>query len=90
MKSNITDLTLVIDRSGSMQQRREDAEGGVNAFAEAGAMGMKPGAVADYAMHKVGMAYEMTSKKISPMWSQHRKGEEVLDEFTDEERKKVM
>ena len=32
MKSNITDITLVVDRSGSMQQRREDAEGGVNAF----------------------------------------------------------
>ena len=27
MKSNLTDITLVFDRSGSMQQRREDAEG---------------------------------------------------------------
>ncbi|MCJ7628410.1 MAG: VWA domain-containing protein, partial [Longimicrobiales bacterium] len=32
MKPSITDITLVVDRSGSMQQRREDAEGGVNAF----------------------------------------------------------
>jgi len=32
MRANITDITLVVDRSGSMQQRREDAEGGVNAF----------------------------------------------------------
>ncbi len=32
----------------------------------------------------------MTAKKISRMRSQHRKGEEVLDEFTDEERKKMM
>ncbi len=210
MKANITDITLVVDRSGSMQQRREDAEGGVNAFiqqqaeeqgaavltlvqfdteyeilhrgvpidevpefrleprgmtalldavgrainetgirlnelkeadrpglvifvittdglenssteftqaqikemiehqqtkygwhftflganqdafAEAGAMGMQAGAVANYSMDKVGTAYEMTSKKISRMRSQHRKGEEVSDEFTDEERKKMM
>ena len=210
MRANITDITLVVDRSGSMQQRREDAEGGVNAFiqqqaeeqgaavltlvqfdteyeilhrgvpiddvpeyrleprgmtalldavgrainetgirlnglkeadrpglvvfvittdglenssteftrtqikemiehqqskygwhftflgvnqdafAEAGAMGMKASAVANYSMGKVGAAYEMTSQKISRMRSQHRKGEEVLDEFTDEERKKMM
>jgi uncharacterized protein YegL len=32
MRSDLTDITLVVDRSGSMQQIREDAEGGVNAF----------------------------------------------------------
>lgn len=32
MKSDLTDLTLVIDRSGSMEEIRSDAEGGVNAF----------------------------------------------------------
>lgn len=32
MRSDLTDVTLVIDRSGSMQQVRGDAEGGVNAF----------------------------------------------------------
>jgi hypothetical protein len=32
LKANITDITLVVDGSGSKQQRREDAEGGVNAF----------------------------------------------------------
>ena len=210
MKSTITDITLVVDRSGSMQERREDAEGGVNAFiqsqaqepekalltlvqfdteyeilhrgvpiagvpeyrleprgmtalldavgrainetgtrlsklkeadrpglvifvvttdglenssreftkaqikemiehqqskygwhftflganqdafAEGGAMGMKAGAVANYSMDRVSAAYAMTSEKISRMRSQHRKGEEVLDEFTDEERKNMM
>lgn len=209
MKPSITDITLVVDRSGSMQQRREDAEGGVNAFiqkqaeepgealltlvqfdteyeivhrgipiheapeyrleprgmtalldavgrainetkiridelkkadrpglvifvittdglenssveftkaqikemiekqqakygwhftflganqdafAEAGAMGMAAGAVANFAMDKVGAAYEMTSQKISRMRSQHRSGEDVKDEFTDEEREKM-
>ena len=34
MRSDLTHITLVIDRSGSMQEIREDAEGGVNAFIE--------------------------------------------------------
>ena len=34
MKSDLTDITLVVDRSGSMQEIRSDAEGGVNAFVE--------------------------------------------------------
>jgi uncharacterized protein YegL len=32
MKANLTDITLVVDRSGSMDQVKEDAEGGVNTF----------------------------------------------------------
>ena len=32
MRPDLTDITLVIDRSGSMQAIRHDAEGGVNAF----------------------------------------------------------
>jgi predicted TIM-barrel fold metal-dependent hydrolase len=32
MRSDLTDITLVVDRSGSMQAIREDAQGGVNAF----------------------------------------------------------
>ena len=32
MKSDLTDITLVIDRSGSMEEIRTDAEGGVNTF----------------------------------------------------------
>jgi hypothetical protein len=32
MKTDLTDITLVVDRSGSMEAVREDAEGGVNAF----------------------------------------------------------
>lgn len=34
MNSNLTDLTIVLDRSGSMQACRADAEGGLNAFVE--------------------------------------------------------
>ena len=34
MKTDLTDITLVVDRSGSMQEIRSDAEGGVNAFVE--------------------------------------------------------
>jgi hypothetical protein len=32
MRSDLTDITLVVDRSGSMQSIQEDAEGGVNSF----------------------------------------------------------
>lgn len=32
MNNNLTDITVVLDRSGSMQKCRADAEGGVNAF----------------------------------------------------------
>lgn len=32
MKADLTDITLVVDRSGSMSHVREDAEGGVNTF----------------------------------------------------------
>ena len=32
MRSDLTDITLVIDRSGSMEEIHSDAEGGVNAF----------------------------------------------------------
>ena len=32
MRSDLTDITLIVDRSGSMGSVREEAEGGVNAF----------------------------------------------------------
>jgi Mg-chelatase subunit ChlD len=32
MRADLTDITLVVDRSGSMEAIREDAEGGVNTF----------------------------------------------------------
>jgi Mg-chelatase subunit ChlD len=32
MRTDLTDITLVVDRSGSMESMRTDAEGGVNAF----------------------------------------------------------
>ena len=34
MRSDLTDITLVVDRSGSMDAIQSDAEGGVNAFIE--------------------------------------------------------
>jgi len=32
MRNDLTDVTLVIDRSGSMASRKKDAEGGINTF----------------------------------------------------------
>lgn len=34
MNKNLTDITLVIDRSGSMQSMKSDAEGGIRSFIE--------------------------------------------------------
>jgi len=34
MRQDLTDITMVIDRSGSMQSIRTDAEGGINSFIE--------------------------------------------------------
>lgn len=34
MRSDLTDITLVVDRSGSMSSVQDDAEGGVNSFIE--------------------------------------------------------
>ena len=34
MKSDLTDITLVVDRSGSMREIQSDAEGGINSFIE--------------------------------------------------------
>ena len=34
MRNDLTDITMVIDRSGSMQSIRTDAEGGINSFIE--------------------------------------------------------
>jgi uncharacterized protein YegL len=34
MNKNLTDITIVLDRSGSMQSCRTDAQGGVNSFIE--------------------------------------------------------
>ncbi|MCR9120390.1 MAG: VWA domain-containing protein, partial [bacterium] len=34
MRKDLTDITLVVDRSGSMNAVRSDAEGGINAYIE--------------------------------------------------------
>ncbi len=61
-----------------------------DAFAEAGSLGIPGAGSAQYSMDKVGAAYEATAGKISRMRDQFRRGDQILDEFTDEERKKMM
>ncbi len=34
MRTDLTDITMVIDRSGSMESISSDAEGGINTFIE--------------------------------------------------------
>ncbi|MGW8268116.1 MAG: vWA domain-containing protein [Longimicrobiales bacterium] len=61
-----------------------------DAFAEAGDLGIRAASAAQYSMDKVAAAYEGTARKISRMRGQRRRGEEVLDEFTAEEREEMM
>jgi uncharacterized protein YegL len=57
-----------------------------DAFAEAGGMGIHAAGVADYADDKVAAAYMATGDKVARMRAQSRAGEDVSNEFTDEER----
>jgi len=59
-------------------------------FAEAGELDIRAASAAQFSMDKVAAAYEGTAQKISRMRGQSRRGEPVLDEFTPEERKKMM
>ena len=61
-----------------------------DAFAEAGGLGIRAASAAQYSMDRVAAAYEGTAAKVSRMRGQRSRGEPVLDEFTDEERKKMM
>lgn len=57
-----------------------------DAFTEAGGMGIHAAGVADYAADKVAAAYMATGGKVARMRAQLRAGEDVSNEFTDEER----
>lgn len=61
-----------------------------DAFAEAGGMGIAAAGVANFAMDKMVAAYAATGEKVSRMRQQHRVGEAVSNEFTEEERGKMI
>lgn len=61
-----------------------------DAFREAGGLGIRAASAAQYFMDKVVAAYGSTSKKIARMRQQPQRGEPALDEFTDEEREKMI
>ena len=61
-----------------------------DAFAEAGGMGIDAGGVANFALDKMAAAYAATGGKVSRMRKQRRAGETVSNEFTDEERGKMV
>ena len=60
-----------------------------DAFAEASGMGIRATGVANFAMHKMAEAYMATGTKVSRMRKQVREGEQVSNEFTDEEREEM-
>lgn len=61
-----------------------------DAFAEAGELGIHAAGVANFAMHKVGAAHKATSDKVARMRKQFAEDETVNNEFTDEERKRMI
>jgi len=60
-----------------------------DAFAEADGMGIQAAGAANWAMDKVEAAYAVTGKKVARMRAQHRSGETVKNDFTDEEREQM-
>ena len=58
-----------------------------DAFAEAGGMGIAAGGTANFAKDKAREAFIETNKKVGRMRTQHRTGQAVSNEFTEEERK---
>jgi len=61
-----------------------------DAFAEAGAIGIRQGGAATYAVGKEKAAYAATMNKVARMRSAARQGETVVNEFTDEEREQML
>ena len=61
-----------------------------DAFAEAGGMGIAAAGVANFAMDKMAAAFAGTRGKVSRMRKQRREGETVSNEFTEEERGKMI
>ena len=61
-----------------------------DAFAEAGGLGIHAAGVANFAMDNARTAHAMMRKKLSRMRAQRRSNETVKNEFTDEERKKML
>jgi uncharacterized protein YegL len=61
-----------------------------DAFAEAGGLGIHDAGVATFAPDKVRRAYQVSSARVSRMRGQSRRGEEVKDAFTDQEREEMM
>jgi hypothetical protein len=58
-------------------------------FDEAREMGIYAGGASSYARDRVYEAYRAASSKVARMRAQRRSGAEVVNEFTDEERKKM-
>lgn len=61
-----------------------------DAFSEAGGMGVQVAGVAQYSPNKVSAAYDAVGAKVARMRSRASAGEEVKDEFTDDEREQMM
>lgn len=60
-----------------------------DAFAEAADLGIGAAAAADFSMDKVALACQAVGSKVRRMRGQARTGEQILNEFTDDERQQM-
>lgn len=106
MQKDLTDITMVVDRSGSMESIKADAEGGVNAFIDeqknaSGAALLTlvqfdneyefvHSGIANYSADKISGAHLAAAKKISRMRVSACAGETVDNSFTEEERDSML
>lgn len=60
-----------------------------DAFAEAADLGIGSAGAADFSMNKVALACRAVGSKVSRMRGQARTGEQILNEFTEDEREQM-
>ena len=92
MKTDLTDITLVIDRSGSMEEswRFTFLGAAQDAFGEAGGSGIAAAGTANFAKDKARAAFAGTTRKVARPRTQRRTGQAASNDFTEEEREDMQ
>ena len=89
MRKDLTHVTLLVDRSGSMKSCLVEAQDGANqnAFKQAGKFSIDMGAVANYTVADSASAFEGLSNNVRRMRKNTSKGLLAVNEYTSDERR---
>jgi hypothetical protein len=82
MNSNLVDVTIIIDRSGSMQSCRIEAENGVNPIEDVPSYRLVPRSMTAL-MDAIGSTIEETGKRLANMSKKDRPGLVIIAILTD-------